>query len=150
MDGGAPLIAVDTNILVYAHREEFPQHPAALGELRRLVAAPAAWALPVFVAGEFLRVVTHPRLDPPTEEDTAIAALQGLLDHPHAHLLLPGERYWSILSALIIDARVRGNLVYDAQIAALCMEHGADIILTEDRDFRRFSGLTVRPLGSAP
>ncbi|CAN5713414.1 type II toxin-antitoxin system VapC family toxin [soil metagenome] len=147
MDGGAPLIAVDTNILVYAHREEFPQHPAALGALDGFVAGQAAWALPLFVAGEFLRVVTHPRLDPPTDPRTAVAALESLFESPNLQVLFPGQRYWEILKGLMIDGRVRGNLVHDAQIAALCMEHGADIILTEDRDFRSFAGLTVRPLG---
>jgi uncharacterized protein len=149
VDGGAPLIAVDTNVLVYAHREEFPQHRAALAALHQLIAGPAVWAVPVFVAGEFLRVVTHPRLDPPTDEGTAVSALDSLVGREHVQLLLPGERYWEILRSVMIESRIRGNMVYDAQIAALCVEHGADIILTEDRDFRRFSGLSIRALDAA-
>ncbi|MBI2237766.1 MAG: PIN domain-containing protein [Actinobacteria bacterium] len=146
-DGGPTLIAVDTNILVYAHREEFPEHGVALSALRDLAEGPAAWALPVFVIGEFLRVVTHPRiLDPPSRETDAALAIDGLLESRSLRVLSPGERYWALLRDAVIEAGARGNLVLDAEIVAVCREHGATTILTEDRDFRRFSGISVRRL----
>lgn len=130
---------------MYAHREEFPQHEAALAEVTRLAEGPRRWALPVFVLGEFLRVVTHPRvLHPPTRERTAVAAVEALLDGNSVRVLNPGPEHWAILSRLVVGERVRGNLVHDAQIAAVCLEHGATTILTEDRDFRRFTDLKVR------
>jgi hypothetical protein len=146
LDGGPPLIAVDTNVLVYAHRSGFPQHPAALQALRGLAEGSAAWALPVFVLGEFLRVVTHPRFDPPSTDAEAIEALEGLLSSRSVRVLYPGDRYWQALREAVVEGGARGNLVYDAQIVALCREHGVDTILTEDRDFRRFEGFTLRRL----
>ena len=77
------MIAVDTNILVYAHRAELAKHEAAAARLVALAEGPAAWALPVFCLGEFLRVVTHPRLfDPPFTADEACRALERVLDSP--------------------------------------------------------------------
>lgn len=145
------MIAVDTNILVYAHREEFAEHPLALTRLRALAEGDEAWAVPVFVLGEFLRVVTHPRiLRPPSPLDQAVAAVRGLLESPSLRVLRPGGRYWRLLEEAIVDARAVGNLVVDAEIVAVCREHGATTILTEDRDFRRFRGITVAPLRDDP
>jgi toxin-antitoxin system PIN domain toxin len=142
------VIAVDTNILVYAHREEAPEHARALAALTELAEGQAAWALPVFVLAEFLRVVTHPNMTSPTPTPEAVAKLDRLLDSPSLRLLVPGSRYWEILKDVSLEAAVRGNLFIDAQIAAVCLEHGATTLLTEDRDFRRFEGITVRRLNS--
>jgi len=102
----------------------------------------------VFVVGEFVRLVTHPVVfDYPSRLEDAFEALNGLLGSRRARLLTPGRRYWSILQKIVIESNATGNRMFDAQIAAVCMEHGADTILTEDRDFRRFQGLTVRTLG---
>ncbi len=141
------MIAVDTNVLVYADRSELPKHAVALRALRELAEGSDAWALPVFCIGEFVRVVTHPRLfDPPTPAPEAVAAVDNLLESPSVRLLSPGRRYWSIFADLVRDGEVYGNLVFDAQIAAVCLEHGARTLLTDDRDFGRFSRLSVRPL----
>lgn len=144
------MIAVDANILVYAHREELPQHRRALDVLAALAEGPASWALPVFVLGEFLRVVTHHRMfAPPSTRATAVAAVDALLGSPSVVVLHPGARYWPLLRDALDDADARGNLVLDAEIVAVCREHGVREVLTQDRDFRRFSGLTVRPLDAS-
>ncbi len=92
--------------------------------------------------GEFLRVTTHSRIcDPPAAVDEATAAIDALLASPTLHLLSPGRRYWSLLRGVVVETRVRGNLVFDAQIVALCREHGVSGLLTEDRDFARFDDL---------
>jgi hypothetical protein len=141
------VIAVDTNILVYAHRREFPQHGAALKVLRDLAEGGDVWAVPVFVLGEFLRIVTHPRiLNPPSTSAEALGALDGLLASESLRLLAPGERYWELLRESIEQSGARGNLVPDAQIVATCRGHGVNEILTEDRDFSRFPGVRVRRL----
>jgi len=133
------LIAVDTNILVYAHRDRFPQHRRALAAIRRLAEGPEPWALPVFVLGEFLRVVTHLRfLQPPSDEREALAALDAVLQSPTVRVLSPGERYWELLRETVADTGARGNLILDAQIVAVCREHGVETILSEDRGFKRF------------
>jgi predicted nucleic acid-binding protein len=69
-----------------------------------------------------------------------------LLASPPSRLLVPGDRYLPLLRGVIEESGVRGNLVFDAQIAAVCLEHGATTLLTEDRDFTRFSGLNVLTL----
>lgn len=144
------MIAVDTSVLIYANREETPQHAAALRTLRRLAEGHEAWALPIFCVGEFLRVVTHERVfDPPTPMNDALEAVSSLLASPALRLLSPGDRYWSLLATLIGRTAATGNLVFDAQIAAVCLEHGATTLLTEDRDFSRFPGLSVVTLAAA-
>jgi predicted nucleic acid-binding protein len=118
-----------------------------LAALTSLATGSAAWALPIFVIGEFLRVVTHPNVfDPPTKEGIAVEALNAALSSRSVRLLVPGDDYWPIFSSLVVRHRVRGNLVHDAQIAAVCLEQGATTVLTEDRDFERFAGISVRRL----
>jgi toxin-antitoxin system PIN domain toxin len=141
------LIAVDTNILIHADREEMPLHAEALGALRRLAEGHAAWALPVFCVGEFLRVVSHPRVfDPPTPVLEAFASIDALLASPSVRLLVPSERFLPLLRDLVRQGNATGNLVFDAMIAAVCLEHGARTLLTEDRDFARFPGIQAEPL----
>jgi len=140
------VIAVDTNILVYAHREELPQHRKARERVTQLAEGHERWAIPVFCVGEFLRVVTHPRLfDPPFTITEAREALDRIIASPSLILLMPGERYWPLLRDAVEEAATAGNLVFDAQIVALCREAGVSTLLTEDRDFDRFRNLkTIR------
>lgn len=141
------MIAVDTNVVVYAHREESPQHERALQALRGLAEGEAPWGLPVFVLGEFLRVVTHPRIySPPTSRPVALATLEALLAAPTVRVLMPGDCFWPLLQDAVEEAQVTGNLVFDAQIVAVCREHGVGTVLSEDRDFRRFSSVTLQTL----
>jgi toxin-antitoxin system PIN domain toxin len=141
------VIAVDTNVLVYAHREETTKHRQATDALVRLAEGDEPWGLPVLVLGEFLRVVTHPRLfSPPTPLQQARGVLHALLESPTARLLLPGPRFWSLLDRTLDEAAATGNLVFDAQIAALCREYGVTTLLSDDRDFRRFPSLKTTTL----
>ena len=138
------MIAIDTNILVYARREELGPHTRALATLTKLAEGSRLWALPVFCIGEFLRVVSHPRLfDPPTAIPAALKFIDALLQSPTARVLLPAEGYLSLLGEILGDTGVSGNLIFDAQIAALCVQSGVKQILTEDRDFTRFPDLEV-------
>jgi hypothetical protein len=138
------LIAVNTNILVRAHRKDSPQHGDALQKLTFLAEGKTPWGLPVFCMGEFLRVVTHPKIfNPPTQMETALEALSGLLDSPAVRLLSPGPRFPELFADSIRTAKARGNLVFDAQIAALCREHAVEGLLTLDRDFSRFPEIRV-------
>ncbi|HDG97400.1 MAG TPA: PIN domain-containing protein [Desulfobacterales bacterium] len=141
------MIAVDTNILVYAHREEFPLHKKALKRIKELAEGREPWALPVFCLTEFLRIVTHPRLlDPPSDLRTALEVLNNLLKSPSLVLLRPGQNFWAFLNDIVIQADARGNLVFDAQIVALCKEYGIRDLLSEDRDFTRFKEITLHTL----
>jgi len=105
------------------------------------------WATPVFCLGEFVRVVTHLRLfDPPHSVDEARTALERVLASPSLTVLCPGERFSELLLEALREADATGNLAFDAQIAAVCREHGVDRLLTEDRDFYRFGDLEVERL----
>jgi toxin-antitoxin system PIN domain toxin len=138
------VIAVDTNVLVYAHREELTQHRRARARLIELAEGPARWAIPVFCLGEFLRVVTHPRLfDPPFPLAEAGEALGRVLRSPSLVVLTPGDRFWPLLVQAATEAHAIGNLVFDAQIVAVCREAGVSALLTEDRDFDRFPGFST-------
>jgi len=135
------VIAVDTNVLVYAHREEAPAHQQALSWIRKLAEGLEPWGLPVFCLGEFVRVVTHPRIfDPPTPLARVLEDVDALLESPTVRLLQPGARYLRLFTECVREGDMRGNLAFDAQIAALCREQGASL-LTSDRDFARFPRL---------
>jgi len=141
------VIAVDTNILVYAHREELAKHDAARRALTALAEGTEPWFLPVFCVAEFLRIVTHRRLfDPPYAAGEAGEALRRVLESPSVRLLTPGDAYADLLFEAVREANATGNVVFDAQIVAVCREYGVDVLLTEDRDFERFKGLTLRRL----
>lgn len=117
--------------------------------MRHLVESPTPWALPVFCLGEFVRVVTHPRVfDPPSTMEEALAALDAFLASPSVRLLLPGEQFAAMLLRCLREGDARGNIAFDAQIATLCREQGIDRILTEDRDFARFPQLRTVLLSS--
>ena len=130
--------AVDTNILIYAHRGGLPQHAAAKALLIDLAEAQERWAIPIFCLAEFLRVVTHPKFIPMFTIEEAVDAVERLLESPSLEVLFPGERFLALLFEAIADAKATGNLVFDAQIVALCREAGVRELITEDRDFRRF------------
>lgn len=107
----------------------------------------APWSIPVFCLGEYLRVTTHPRvLESPLSPETAIDALDRLLESPSLRLLHPASRFWSLLRGALGDGGARGNRVFDAQIVAVCLENAVDTILSEDRGLRRFTGIRLRLL----
>lgn len=145
------MIAVDSNILVYAHRGETELHHAAAAELVALAEGVAPWGLPVFCITEFMRVVTHRRVfNPPSTVSQAVDFVEQLVASPVCRVVRPGPDFLRILTATAHAADARGNLMFDAQIAALCREHGIATVVTNDRDFRRFEHIGIRFPGEAP
>jgi uncharacterized protein len=142
------VIAVDTNVMVYAHRQDAPFHSAATSAIRQLAESPAPWALPWPCLHEFYSVVTHPRIyDPPTSPDQAIEQIRAWLESPSAVALSERDTYWAALAPLLAQAKVSGPLVHDARIVALCLSHGVRELWTADRDFSRFPQLkAINPL----
>jgi toxin-antitoxin system PIN domain toxin len=142
------LIAVDTNILVYAHRDDATYHQAAARCLTELGGGRAPWAIPWPCIHEFLAVVTHPRIyDPPTPLALALDAVGAWLECPTLTLLAESEQHWSELRSLVEKGRITGARIHDARIAALCRQHGVRELWSADRDFSRFSDLPlVNPL----
>jgi len=142
------MIAVDTNILVYAHRAEMPFHTAAFACLKSLAEGRSAWGIPVSCVHEFLAIVTNPKVfKPASRVDQALAQIDAWLDAPHARLLHSGAQHWPILSTLVSKARLQGGQFHDARIATICIENGVSMLYTADRDFGRFKDLkTINPL----
>ncbi|MGL5867096.1 MAG: type II toxin-antitoxin system VapC family toxin [Dermatophilaceae bacterium] len=145
------MIALDTNLLVYAHRQDSPHHQVAAAALERAVAAPGGCAVPWPCIHEFLAVVTHPRIyDPPSPVVNALAAVQALVDAPGVHLIGEGADHAERLGALLRSAPVDGPRVHDARVAAICLSHGVDALWSADRDFSWFPDLrVVNPLVGA-
>jgi toxin-antitoxin system PIN domain toxin len=139
------LIAIDTNILVYARRAETPHHAEARALLVKLAEGDTPWAIPWPCVYEFLRVVTHPRVfDPPTPIEAAIAGLESLFESPSLVLLGESHLHRAQLRRAIQEGGASGNLIHDAHIVALALEHGISEFLTADRDFDRFLSLRCR------
>ena len=138
------MIAVDTNVLVNAHRSDALFHDAAKRSIQTLAEGRAAWALPWPVVHEFLSIVTHPRIyKPPTPLDAALAQVQAWMGSPSLQLIGETPNHWPELANLLREARVAGPMVHDARIAAICLEHGVRELWSADRDFGRFPGLRV-------
>lgn len=142
------MVAVDTNILVYAHRRRERRHAAAHERLTGLAEGYARWGIPVVCLAEFLRVVTHPRVVDPLTADEACESLRRILASPSLEVLTPGPRFRELFLAAVQEGNAIGNLAFDAQIVALCREAGVQTLITEDRDFHRFGGVTVEHLGA--
>jgi uncharacterized protein len=142
------MIAVDTNVLVYAHRAESAFHPAAYACLQQLAEGGQPWGLPVSCLHEFLAVVTNPKIfSPASTYEQALAQVDAWLASPTAQVLHSGLHYWQILSDIARKAKLQGGQFHDARIAAICLENGVSLLWSADRDFGRFKGLkTVNPL----
>jgi len=139
------VIAVDTNILVHAHRADSEWHAPAAKAVAQLANASAPWAIPWPCVHEFLAVVTHPRIyAPPTPRDKACDQVEAWMESPSLVMLGEDGEYWSALREAVLGGRIGGGAVHDARIAALCRHHGVAELWTADRDFGRFRSLTVR------
>lgn len=138
------MILCDVNVLVYAYRTEAPEHERYVAWLREAIASEQAYGVSELVLSRFLRVVTHPRgMTTPAPIRSALGFADKLLEQPNAVTLTPGRRHWAIFERLCREANATGNLVPDAYLAALAIEHGAELITT-DGDFARFPGLRWR------
>jgi uncharacterized protein len=149
------VIAVVTNILVYAHREESPWHKPAVAALVELTRGAGAWVIPWPCIHElcalartsnayFFSVVTHPRIyAPPTPQAAAIDQIDAWLESPTLVLLAESGSHWAVLRNLVRAGRVVGPRVHDARIAALCLQHGVTELWSADRDFQRQARLKV-------
>lgn len=139
------MIAVDTNVLVYAHRADSPFHPQARAALAQLADSGSSWAVPWPSVHELLAVLTHPRVyRPPTAPEVAAQTVEDLLALPGVLVLGEAGNHWEILSPLLRRPGVVGPRVHDARIAAICLGHGVRELWTADRDFSWFPELPTR------
>jgi uncharacterized protein len=139
------MIAVDSNILVHAHRRDSPWHERAADSVRSLAERSGAWAIPWPCIHEFFNIVTHARIyRPPSTIDQALAQVDAWLASPSIVLLGEGPEHWATLSSLLRSSRVTGPRVHDARVAAICADHGVRELWTADRDFSSFPLINVR------
>jgi uncharacterized protein len=132
---------VDANVLLYAVNRDAARHELARSWLDRALAGAASVGLAWVPLLAFVRLVTKEGLFPrPMSVVDAMRQVDEWLARPAAHVLHPGERHAGILAGLLADVGVGGNLVNDAHLAALAIEHRAEIV-SFDRDFGRFPGV---------
>ncbi len=140
------MIAIDTNVLVYAHRRESRHHEDALRIVREFAEDRDPWAIPWPCLYEFFSVVTNPRIwrDAASSPDQAWLQIDAWTASPSVSLLAETEDFPAVLERFARRPRVRGAVIHDARVAALCVAHGAEELLTADRDFALFPELATR------
>jgi toxin-antitoxin system PIN domain toxin len=140
------VIAVDTNLLAYAHRRDSEMHEAAYAVLRSLAEGNRDWAIPWPCCFEFLSIVTNRRIwkEAATPPEFGWQQLEAWIASPVNHLIGETDGFLEILGGLIKRPRVRGAIVHDARIAAICLAHDTEVLLTRDRDFALFPELKTR------
>lgn len=143
------MLLADVNVYLYARRRESPRHEEYLEWLEDRLSGPEPFGVSELVLSSFLRIVTNHRIyKEPTPPEAACAFCETVLRAPAAVALRPGARHWQIFTGLCTSVRARGNVVPDAYLAALAIEHGATWA-TVDRGFARFPDLPiVHPLDS--
>jgi len=141
------VILVDANILIYAFDSDSPRHVPAHRWLEARLNGAVRVGLPWTSLLAFLRIVTNPRvMQRPATMATAREQARSWLSCPVVWIPLPGERHAEILDGILAAPGIHGNLVMDAHIAALAIEHGLQVCST-DSDFARFPDLRwVDPL----
>ena len=139
------MIAVDSNLLIYAHKEGSPFHTAAMERVDSLRHQRTAWAIPWPCIHEFIGIVTHPGIYKPASTlAEALGFVEALLASPQLHLLSESPGYFEKLREIATTARLKGPRIHDARIAALCLHHGVSELWSADRDFSAFPQLKVR------
>ena len=145
------MIALDTNILIYAHRSESEWHEAASACVQTLAEGRAAWAIPWPCIHEFFSIATRANIfNPPSTAAQALAQLEAWFESPSLHLIGESASHFNTLKQLATSAKLQGGAIHDARIAAICTDHGVAALWTADRDFSRFPSLKVKnPLTKA-
>ncbi len=140
------MIAVDTNILVYAQRYEMPQNQAAFDLMNQLSEGSERWAIPWPCCYEFLGVATNRRAwgDSVSTTEQAWRQLEAWTASPSCRLIGETAGFMYTLSEIVNGLNVRGPKIHDAKIAAICLANGVDVLLTNDRDFAMFPQLVTR------
>jgi toxin-antitoxin system PIN domain toxin len=135
------MILLDINALVYAHREDINEHPDYAAWVTEVAEGDEPFVLGAATVAGFVRVVTNPKVfNVPSTPDAAVGFVNALTESPRCRWVEPGERWWPLFAELCRRGRIRGNLVPDAQLAAIAIEHGCRLA-TADQGFARFTGL---------
>ena len=141
------MILPDLNLLIYAYNDDAFEHARAKAWWETCLSDTRPVGLPWAVIVGFLRLMTNRRLQrEPASMPEAMHYIRSWLERPHVEILTPGSRHLDLLDSLMRDAQASGSLATDAHLAALAIEHGAELN-SNDADFSRFSGLKwINPL----
>lgn len=138
------MIALDTNVLVAAHRPDSDFHEPAKRALTELAGSRAAWCIPWPCVHEFIRVVTGNVFRVPTPIELACEMFRELQETSSLSLIAESPSHLSLLQRIAVAGKVQGAVIHDARIAAICIAHGVRELWTADRDFSRFPELKTR------
>ena len=138
------MILPDVNLLVYAYNTADPRYDQARGWWEEVVNASVPVGLPWVTAAGFIRLMTHPRLlERPLTPPEATRRVRAWLEAPSVTIIQPGRRFAELFLGFLDTVGTAGNLTTDAQLAALAVEHQAELH-SNDTDFARFPGLRWR------
>lgn len=139
------MIALDANILVYAHRSDSPFFESARNCVRELAQGRAPWAIPWPCIHEFYAIATHlRRYVPASTPAQACEQIKQWVGSPSLRLIGETGGHWDVLGVLLRGGKISGGMVHDARVAAICLQHGVRELWTADRDFSRFPQLNCR------
>ena len=139
------MVAVDTNILVYAHRRDHEWHDSATACVAQVAEDRARWAIPWPCIHEFFAVVTRPGIfNPPSTGTQALAQIDAWFAAPAFETIGESAVHLETLKRLAGPAKLKGGAIHDARIAAICLDHRVTELWTADRDFSRFPALKTR------
>lgn len=138
------MIAIDTNLLVYAHRSGTPEHPAACRVLERACADNRGWGISWPCLTEFWSIVTHPACaGRPSTPQEAMGFIRILRQEGNARVWLPSEEFPERFQQLAVNLKISGPRIFDLQIGLVALENGAEVIWTHDRNFLPIPGIRI-------
>lgn len=138
------MLLLDVNVVLAAHREDHPHYAPVRGWFEDMLAGDERFAVPAFVWTSFLRLATHRRVfEVPTPRAEAFAFIAAACEHPLYLPIGPGPRHLALLRQLSDEADATGDLIVNAAIAAIAVEHGGEVV-SLDRDFGRFPSVRHR------
>ena len=130
------MIALDTNLLVYAHREGAPEHEAARVAIFTALNDPRGWGICLPSIAEFWSIVTHPKIPGgPSSSRVVTHFFHYLITEGHGNIWTPGPGFGERLLRWAASLGIRGRRIFDLQIALIALEHGAQEVWTHDKNF---------------
>jgi hypothetical protein len=138
------VIAIDTNLLVYAHRTATTEHAAAQQAIEKAASHDDGWGISLPCMAEFWSIVTHVKSPKPSTGDEAAAFIRSLVSDGGAEIWRPVKGFWRRLSGLATNLNVCGVRIFDLQIALIALENGAHELWSHDKNFTEIPGLVLR------
>lgn len=138
------MIAVDTNILIYAHRRSAPWHKEASAVIKKLAEGSKPWYIPWPCLHEFVAITTHSKIfSPPSTPIAAVNQIKFWCSSPTLTLISERENFLDTWDEILMESKTSGPMAHDAKIAAICLSNGISTLYSADRDFSRFKDIKI-------